>query len=171
MTHPIIRPISDTLLGCLLAALGLGAVACGGDATTEIVAPNYQDQPLQGTVDGRAWEYTYARVTDPPGDGRRLELYPDEEPPDDPCAVGPGAEWSIQVGLPTVEEGRRDFNREYPAYFTDTIEQVTTTAGWFEFTSVNTFEVQAQLVAKYSDQFVVNGHFTATRCDTQNVDL
>jgi hypothetical protein len=177
MTNRTIARLDDVLFGLLALGLVAGTAACGGSDGSDDgsgaggdggpSAPSYKDQNLQGTVDGSSWTFTHGTIENF-GGNKRIELYAAGEAPDDPCTfdVASYEGWTVNFSA-SLEEKRFELSTDRFLTFSNAPDNIATKTGWFELTSVGDSQIEGQLVAKADGDHVVNGNFTAARCENQ----
>ncbi len=147
----------------------------GGDAGSERDAsgggdeevPDLRDQVVQGQIEGESWEMAVgkAQIRE---EEVYLALYAHDADQDGPCQINQFnyQDWKVIETMP-AEENRQELGGfgEPSVNFNSGTTSRPATRGFIEITSMGESSVEGAMVAKRSEETIVNGHFEVPVCE------
>jgi hypothetical protein len=146
----------------LLALTQLFLSGCGDDDFGDV-------RILNGTIDGIAWEFKYAKANQQPfGNSMVIELYGLQETASDPCGISSTNPY-VSITLPRSEDtyflplANGTDNLKFHKQGSNN-QFVSATSGFVEITGISGRRVTGYMQALFDDQNQVEGSFAFDLC-------
>ncbi|MBI4647047.1 MAG: hypothetical protein HY738_10780 [Bacteroidia bacterium] len=137
------------------------------DENNEQPVYNFKDQTLQGIIGGAAWNFKYGGFRTSAIDTSRywIELYGQLETDASPCLNNKGYDDLVLMSLPKQIGLYELGNLQVTLYETGNNINKSVYSGAVEILSVENNIMTGRIDAYLNDDYLVNGNFSANKCD------